>query len=130
MKSSNFSFISRIKSFGYAFNGLKTIIKYEHNFRIHIVAAILVVIAGLFFEVSNIEWCILTLTIAFVMVTEILNTSIEYICDYLTTDKNYKIGIIKDVAAAAVLLSSIGAVIVGLIIFIPKLLNTLDILCK
>lgn len=121
MKAEKFTIKSRIRSFGYAINGLKIVFKNEHNFRIHTFAAFAVLIAGFIFKVSVTEWIILTLTIAFVMVVEALNTAIEYVCNYLTKDYDYNIGVIKDVCAAAVLISAIGAAIVGIIIFAPKI---------
>ncbi len=117
MKNEKFTLSSRIRSFGFAWNGLKIMFKNEHNFRIHTFATSLVIIAGICFGISFWEWLIIALTIAFVMVTEILNTAIEYICDYLTEEHDIRIGVIKDIAAAAVLVSAIGAAIVGVLIF-------------
>lgn len=117
MKNEKFTLSSRIRSFGFAWKGLKIMFKNEHNFRIHTFATSLVIIAGICFGISFWEWLIIALTIAFVMVTEILNTAIEYICDYLTEEHDIRIGVIKDIAAAAVLVSAIGAAIVGVLIF-------------
>ena len=86
MKAEKFTIKSRIRSFGYAINGLKIVFKNEHNFRIHTFAAFAVLIAGFIFKVSVTEWIILTLTIAFVMVVEALNTVREYVFNYLTKD--------------------------------------------
>ena len=97
----------------------------EHNFRIHTFATIVVIIAGILLKVSFAAWIILILTIAFVMVVEILNTAVEYLCDYLTDKYDERIGTIKDIAAAAVLVSAIGAAAVGVLIFGRRIIELL-----
>lgn len=120
-QNQKFSIYKRIKSFVYAFNGLRVIWKEEHNARIHAIASIVVILLGILLKVSSLEWIALVICISFVIVTEIINSSIENISDYLTSEKNDTIKKIKDLAAAAVLISAIGAVIVGSIIFLPKI---------
>lgn len=122
MKKQKFSLQNRLKSFSYAFNGLKVLFKEEHNARIHLLVTILVIILGLVFQVSLIEWIILIFAIGFVLISEIINTAIEQIADFISPQKHPKIKIIKDLAAASVLISSICAFVVGLIIFIPKIM--------
>lgn len=121
MKSNKFSIIQRIKSFKYAINGLKLLFKEEHNARVHLFVALLVTAVGFYFEISAFEWIAVIFAIGFVIITEILNTCIENMADFISPEKNEKIKVIKDVAAAAVLLSTITAVIIGLIIFLPRL---------
>ncbi|MFT5601578.1 MAG: diacylglycerol kinase [Flavobacteriales bacterium] len=121
MTTEKFSITKRLKSFGHAFNGLKTAFKGEHNLRIHLVAAILVVILGLYFKIEIVEWLILTLTIGFVIAMELLNSSIENLADYACKEQHPMIKKVKDIAAGAVLVSAISALIVGLLVFIPKL---------
>lgn len=118
-----FSLKKRIKSFEYSFTGLVHLFRLEHNARIHAIAAILVVIAGCILEISSMEWVAIVICIGLVLVTETLNTSIENICDHLTTDIHPHIKIIKDLASGAVLISAITAVVVALIIFLPKVLS-------
>ena len=118
----SFSIQKRVKSFGYSIAGLKHLFLYEHNARIHLIAAVLVIIAGWYFEVSRMEWLAIVLCIGLVIITETLNTAIEVVCDYLSPDFHPKIKIIKDLASGAVLVSALTAVVIAAIIFIPKLL--------
>ncbi|MDR2272112.1 MAG: diacylglycerol kinase family protein [Sphingobacterium sp.] len=122
MGSSKFSLRDRIRSFGYAFNGLKTVWQEEHNFRIHLVATVLVIIVSCLLRISHTEWIAIIFSIGFVLVCELLNTALEHLADFVCQDKNPNIKRIKDIAAAAVMLSSLTALLIGLIIFIPKLL--------
>lgn len=123
MKNQKFSIAQRLKSFAYAFNGLKTLLKEEHNARIHLVAAIIVVIAGVRLKLSSLEWVAIVFAIAFVLIAEIINTSIENIADFISPAKHDQIKKIKDLAAAGVLISALSALIVGAIIFLPKVLS-------
>lgn len=111
----------RIKSFIHAFNGLKSAFKEEANFRIHAVATIVVVAAGLYFQLSITEWLAIIIVIGLVLVTELVNTAIENIADFISPEKHEKIKTIKDISAAAVLISTIVALVVGLLVFIPKI---------
>jgi diacylglycerol kinase len=123
MKNQKFSMVQRLKSFTHAFNGLKILLKEEHNARIHLVAAIIVVIAGFVLKISIIEWIAIVFAIGFVFTTEIINSSIENIADFISPEKHDKIKKIKDLAAAGVLIGAVTALIVGLIIFLPKILE-------
>ncbi len=123
MKQQKFSLRKRIKSFGFALNGLKILIKEEHNFRIHLAAVLVVLIAGIVFHISEFEWIAVVFAIGFVLALEIINTAIENIADFISPGESEKIKIIKDVTAAGVLVSAITALIIGLIIFLPKFLN-------
>lgn len=111
----------RIKSFIHAFNGLKMAFRKEPNFRIHAVTTIMVIAAGLYFKLSTTEWLAIIIVIGLVLVTELLNTAIENIADFISPERHEKIKTIKDIAAAAVLISAIVALVVGLLIFIPKI---------
>ncbi len=121
MKNKKFSIIERINSFKYAFNGLKILFQEEHNSRIHLFSTIVVIIFGFILKISFNEWFALIFACGFVFVTEILNSSIENIADFVSPEKNEKIKKIKDLAAAAVLISAITALIIGLLIFSPKI---------
>ena len=125
MNSSKFSLLKRLKSFKYAFDGLRILIKEEHNSRVHIFIAICVIGAGIYFEISSIEWMALIFSIGFVITVEIINSAIENICDFISPEKHELIKKVKDLAAAAVLITTIVAVAIGLIIFIPKLVYVL-----
>jgi len=117
-----FSIKDRVKSFMYAFNGLKLFLTTQHNAWIHIVAAIVVVVLGFVLKVDRYEWCIFVFAIALVLVTEMLNTAIEFLCDKVSKEIHPAIKKVKDVSAAAVLIAAIAAVVVGLIVFVPKVL--------
>ncbi len=120
-----FSISERLKSFKYAFNGFRILIKEEHNARIHLFATICVVIAGVVFQISLGEWIAIIFCIGLVFSLEIINSSIENISDFISPEKNEMIKKIKDLSASSVLIGAITAFIIGLIIFIPKLLNLL-----
>jgi undecaprenol kinase/diacylglycerol kinase (ATP) len=121
MKSKRFSILKRIKSFGFAFNGLKILIQEEHNARVHVFAAIFVVLAGFYFQLSSLEWLAIIFTIGFVLTLEIINSAIENIADFVSLGKNDSIKKIKDLSAAGVLISALTALAIGFIIFIPKI---------
>jgi len=115
--------ISQMKSFGVAFQGIWTLICNERNFIFHLLVIVAVIAAGFFFNVEKAEWLAIFLCIGLVLSTEALNTSIEYICDLISPERHPTIKMIKDVSAAAVLLASIIAIIVGCIIFVPYILD-------
>jgi diacylglycerol kinase len=118
----SFSLKKRISSFKYAINGLKTVLVTQANFMIHLIAAVIVTAAGLFFQISIWEWSILVLTITMVLALEVFNTAIEKLIDLVSPDYNILAGKIKDIAAGAVLIASLGAAIIGFAIFLPKIL--------
>jgi undecaprenol kinase len=109
------------KSFKFAFEGLETAFTKGRNFRIQIVAGICAVILGLFLGLQLFEWLILMTTIFSVIILELLNTAIESIVDLVSPEIRDEAKIAKDVSAAAVLIASIGSVVIGLLIFLPKL---------
>jgi diacylglycerol kinase len=110
-----------LKSFRYAGVGMYDLFRQENNAKIHLVAAGLIIIAGIFFKLSATEWCIITIQIALVWSSEAFNTAIEKLADTVTMDYHPSIKIVKDVAAAGVLILAICAVIVAGIIFFPKI---------
>ncbi len=111
----------RILSFKYAFIGLKYIITTQTNMQIHIIAGILSIVAGFYLKISTYEWLALILTIALVIVSEIVNTAIEEIVNFISPEFNKQAGLIKDIGAAFVLIAALFAIIIGAIIFIPHL---------
>lgn len=121
--SEKFSLKKRSKSALYALNGLKVLFLEEHNSRIHIAIVIVVVTAGFLLKISNTEWLVICILIALVFSLEIINSAIENICDYISPQWNEVIKKVKDLAAAAVFVSSVISVICGAIIFLPKLYN-------
>lgn len=121
MSAKMFSLKSRLLSFRFAFRGLMSLLKNEHNSRIHSLAAIIVIVAGIFLKISLTEWCFLTIVIGLVFIIELVNSSIEKLADIVDPEVNEGIGKAKDYAAAAVLISAVIAVIIGGVIFIPKI---------
>lgn len=120
MPSKNF-LIDRIHSIGFAFRGAILLIRTEASIKVQVCIGILMTAAGFFFEISATEWTIQILAIALVLGTEGMNTAIEKLSDFVQPDHDPKIGFIKDVSAGAVMLVSIAACIVGLIIYMPKI---------
>jgi len=117
--------IKRGRSFKYALKGIVYVIWNEANFTIHIIAASLVIILGIICDLSPTEWFFIILTIAMVMTAEIFNSAVEQLVDIIRPEQNKKAGRIKDISAGAVLISAITAIIIGLLIFVPKLLQLL-----
>lgn len=111
------------KSFKYALDGLRYAFKYEQNLLVHIVATVLVIIFGFLFKISLGEWLVLVLIIGMVIATELINTSIEATIDLCTSEIHPLAKVAKDTAASAVLVFAFTAVIIGLIIFVPKIIE-------
>ena len=107
-------------SFKYAFKGIISCLKDEQNMFIHFTMATLVIVCG-----SKFEWIICLLLIGIVMMMELLNTAIENVCDAVTDKENHYIKIAKDTAAGAVLVIAIVSAIIGLMIFIPRIMEVL-----
>ena len=112
-----------INSFKYAIQGIFTSFKTEKNMKIHILIMLLVIIAGILLKISKLEWIICITLFSIVIAGELFNTAIETVVDMVMPDKNQKAKIAKDVSAGAVLVVAIGAAIIGLMIFIPKILS-------
>lgn len=115
-------FVNRLKSVGYAFKGACLLITKESSIKIQLCIAIVVTVAGFYFNISQTEWLIQMLTIAIIMGLEGINTAIEEIANFIHPEYHEKIGYIKDVAAGAVFIAAICGVIIGCIIYIPKIL--------
>ena len=112
---------ARLRSFRYAFAGVRLLLREEHNARIHATITVLVVVAGIVLRVSPVEWGVLVICIGMVLAAEAFNSAIERVANYLTTERDDRIRDIKDLAAGAVLLCAIAAAIVGLIVFVPHI---------
>lgn len=106
-----------------ACSGIKYVFITQRNLKIQFVFSIIAILASAFFKISLIEWAIIILTIFMVFLAELFNTAIETTIDMFTTEYNEKAKIAKDVSAGAVTLMAICSVIIGLIIFLPKILN-------
>ncbi|MCF7848632.1 MAG: diacylglycerol kinase family protein [Kiritimatiellales bacterium] len=112
-----FTATDRLKSFGYAFRGIGTMLKSQHNAWIHAVATVVVVAAGFGFELDRVEWCLVILAIVSVWTAEALNTAFELLCDVASPEYHPLVEKAKDVAAGAVLFCAIGAGLIGLLVF-------------
>ncbi len=116
MQKEHFSIKKRIRSFGYAFNGLRVFFSREHNAWIHGTAAVVAIAGGAIIGLEPCEWIAVAIVIGMVFAAEIVNTAIEYLCDMICPDYHKTIGTIKDLAAAAVVVCAIVAVAVAAII--------------
>lgn len=116
--------LKMLRSFKYAFQGVWVLMQ-ENNARFHLLATIIVLLTGLLVGLSSTEWSIIGIIIGLVWIAEAFNTAIEKLCDFVTTEHHPLIGKVKDLSAAAVLIISCIAVIIGIIIFLPKLLARL-----
>ena len=121
IKSGDYSISKRLQSFHHAINGIAELLMSQQNARIHAVVAITVILAGFLLDVSAIEWCFLVMAIVSVLVCEAINTAFESLCDVVSPELHPLVKKSKDIAAGAVLLSVIGSVVIGLIIFLPYL---------
>ena len=110
-----------IKSFGYAFKGLWILFSTQRNAVIHLCLMGLAVILGVLLKISFTEWAIIVLSSGMVMAAESFNTALEKLSDTIHPERNKEIGSAKDIAAGSVLITAIAALVVGIIIFIPKL---------
>ncbi|HIA35462.1 MAG TPA: diacylglycerol kinase family protein [Flavobacteriales bacterium] len=111
----------RIKSFNNASRGIIQLFKRQQNARLQLLALVIVAGLGFIAKLTSNEWSIILLAIGLVLMAEALNTAIEYLADEVTQEYNEKIKLIKDISAGAVLITAIISVIIGCIIFVPKL---------
>ncbi len=121
--------LSRLKkSFKYAFQGVGYCLSTQPNMRIHFIIGFIAILMGFFFHISQGEWLALVLVIGFVIILEFINTAIESLVDLYSSDFSFLARVSKDVGAATVLVMAIVSVIVGLIIFLPKILIFIGII--
>ena len=130
MKNAFYQNVKFRKSIKYAINGLKLIVKNERNFRIILAFSVIVISFGLIFQISHFEWIAVFILIFLVFVSESINSVIEVICDTVSLEFKVNIKYAKDVSAGAVLVSSLVSVIAGLIIFIPYIIDLLQLFIK
>ena len=117
---------SLYKSFGYAFEGIFTGIKKERNMKIHCLAMLCVVAAGLLLRISISEWCLCLVLFGLILSLELVNTAVEAVVDLVTEEKRPLAKLAKDTAAGAVLIAAIMAAGAGLLIFVPKILAFIE----
>ena len=122
-KQEKFSIAKRLKSFTYAFNGLKVLFQEEHNSRIHLFATICVIIAGVLLKLAVLEWVAVAFAVGLVFSGEIFNSAVEDLSDVVCPERDDRIKKVKDLAAAAVLVNAITAAAIGLLVFVPKIIQ-------
>ncbi|MCZ4318436.1 diacylglycerol kinase family protein [Aequorivita viscosa] len=110
----------RLKAFRYAFKGAFLLLRHEASIQVQTALAIVMTIAGFYFEISAVEWMFQIFAIGLILSVEGLNTAVEKIADFVHPDFHNKIGFIKDVAAGAVFFAAVTAIIIGCFIYIPK----------
>lgn len=118
----NTFFTGRLKSVTYAFKGAVKLITTEHSIMVQFSIGLLLTVAGFYFGISSTEWLFQTMAIGLVMSIEGLNTAVEKIADFIHPNYHERIGFIKDIAAGAVFFAALTAIIIGLIIYMPKFL--------
>ena len=123
MNKKKFKIGDRLMSFKFAFNGIRIMFANEHNAWIHSAAALLVIIAGIILKISPTEWVAVSIAAGLVFTAEAINTSIEKLSDFVSPEKQISIKEVKDLASAGVLISAITALIIGLIVFVPKIIS-------
>jgi diacylglycerol kinase len=111
-----------IRGFGYALKGLEYACRTQLNFRVHLVLAIIAIYLGYALHITGTEWLWIILCIGMVLIAELFNTAFEIFCDIVSPEYNQRIGHVKDMCAAAVLVTAITALVIGAIIFLPKIL--------
>lgn len=116
--------IRRLQSFAYALQGLAQLLRTQPNARVHLLAALLVCGAGVYFGLSRAEWLWITVAITLVWISEAFNTALEQLADVLHPEQHPGIGRAKDMAAAAVLIAAVGAAVIGMLVFVPHLANS------
>jgi diacylglycerol kinase (ATP) len=115
-------FMGRFRSLKFAIRGAWLLITTEHSIMVQVFIGISVSIFGWILDISSIEWILQIFAIGMVLVAESLNTAIEKLCDFIHPDYDKKIGFIKDISAGAVALAAISAIVIGLIIYLPKIM--------
>ena len=116
------SFKSRLKSFSFAFAGIKDFWLNEPNAKLHLLAAIVAIIAGFILHISSAEWLFVALAITLVFASEMFNTALEKLCDKVAPEMHPLIKTVKDLAAGGVLITAFFAFLTGMIIFLPKII--------
>ncbi len=121
IKSKPFSWKARFKSFIYAWEGLKALLRTEYNAWIHLGFTIAAILLSIEFRINPTETIALIIAMALVWTAELFNTAIEKSIDFVSTEIHPQIKLVKDLSAAAVFVTAIAAALIGLIIFIPKI---------
>ncbi|MCT3646618.1 diacylglycerol kinase [Elizabethkingia anophelis] len=111
------------KSFGNAFRGIFFLLKHERNFQIEVLGLLVNLLLIVFLKLERLEIALILMASFFVLVTEALNTCVEKICDFVHPEYNQYIGIIKDIAAGAVVIAVLAAVLTGIYVYMPYIMD-------
>ena len=114
-------FINRMKGMRYAFQGALILLKTEASIQAQFTIGLIMTGAGFYYEITPTEWILQTMAIGIVMSIEALNTAVEEIADFIHPEFHRKIGLIKDIAAGGVFIAAFAAIIIGAIIYIPRI---------
>jgi diacylglycerol kinase (ATP) len=120
-----FTFTGRLRSFRFAFRGLRLMVAREHNAWVHAALTASVLVAGIAVRLTRPDWCWIVLAIVGVWTAEAMNTALEFLCDVASPEFHPLVERAKDVAAGAVLISAMGAAAIGLLVFAPHVLAIL-----
>lgn len=123
VKDKKLSFKRLMNSFKYAFKGIGHAFKYEQNFKIHSIFVIAVILMSIVLKISQTEWLFIIIIVGLVIATELINTALEALVDLVTSEYKELAKVAKDTASAAVLILALTSVIIGLVIFIPKIIE-------
>jgi diacylglycerol kinase (ATP) len=118
-----FTFSGRLRSVRFACRGIRTMLLSQHNAWIHAFATVAVCAIGAGLRISRFEWCAIVIAIVAVWTAEALNTALELLCDVASPAFHPMVEKAKDVAAGGVLISAIGAMAIGLLVFVPRLVG-------
>ena len=116
-----YDFKKQLRSFGYAWKGIRCCVGKEQNLSFHLIVTVLTIIAGFLLDITRTDWMIVILCIGVVIAAELFNTAIEKLVDLVSPERHPIAGQVKDIAAGAVLVCAATAALIGLIVFIPYL---------
>ena len=116
----------RLKSFGFAFNGIRELLRSQPNARIHLGFTLVVATAGFYLGLSRSEWSLVVIAMMLVWLAEAMNTALEFLADAAAPEQHPLVAKAKDVAAGSVLIAAVGAVIIGLLVLGPHVLAMLE----
>lgn len=116
-----YDYKKQLRSFGYAWKGIRSCVGKEQNLSFHLITTLIVIGAGIGFDITRYEWMVIFVCIGMVIAAELFNTAIERLVDLVSPQQNPLAGQVKDIAAGAVLVCALAAIAVGIIVFVPYL---------
>ncbi|WP_045114111.1 diacylglycerol kinase family protein [Microscilla marina] len=116
----------RLKSFGYAGKGIKFFFVTQPHAKVHTVMAFMAIVLGIGFDIARTDWLAIVVAIGLVLVAETTNTALEELVNFVSPDYHKQAGIVKDIAAGAVLLAAITALVIGVLVFLPQIVKLIQ----